>query len=133
MTEAELRSLVRDVLREVLASRGRAAPAGGPRTEAVRIASDVDLAAFVARLAKLMEDPAAAEAIRAGRHRFTLEPAPAARPAAGETTVLRGAVTEAKINRCAGAGVVVLAADAVLTPLARDRARALGLKIERRR
>jgi hypothetical protein len=46
---------------------------------------------------------------------------------------LQGVITEQKIDKAAGSGVLLLAPDAVLTPLARDKARRLGLKIERRR
>jgi len=135
MSEAELRAMVREVLREALA-KGRpakAAVAPAPRAEAVRIASDADLAAFVQRLVGMMDDPATGKALRAGTMKFTLAGAPvaAAAPAAG--TVLSGTVTEAKVSKLKGAGTLVLAPDAVMTPLARDRARALGLKIERRR
>lgn len=133
MSEAELRAMVREVLREALA-KGRPAtgtPAPAARAEAVRIASDSDLAAFVRRLVAMMGDPATAKALRAGTLRFTLAGAPAAAPAAG--TALTGTITEAKVNSLKGAGTIVLAPDAVITPLARDRARALGLKIERRR
>jgi hypothetical protein len=46
----------------------------------------------------------------------------------------RGAVTEAMINRAAQAGErLVLGRGAVLTPLARDRARASGVQIEKER
>jgi hypothetical protein len=46
----------------------------------------------------------------------------------------RGAVTEAMINRAAQAGErLVLGRGAVLTPLARDRARASGVPIEKER
>ncbi len=144
MSEAELRSMVREILREALAQRrpggGQATAAAGaaPAAEPVRIASDDDLAAFVRRLAALMDDPAAAAAVRAGRHRFTLAggpPAPA-RPAtvAGPAVaVLEGAVTEAKVSRLKNVAAVRLAPGAVLTPLARDRLRALGIAIEGRR
>ena len=138
MSEAELRTMVREVLREALARKAGAA-AAAPATaaaavsEPVRLASDADLAAFVQRLVALLDGPAGA-AVRSGRHRFTLAAAAAApAPAAAAPTVLEGTVTEQKIARLAGAGTLVLAAGAVMTPLARDRARALGLKIERRR
>ena len=46
----------------------------------------------------------------------------------------RGAVTERAVQAAAGAGVrLVLGPRAVLTPLARDRARALGVPIEKER
>ncbi len=116
----ELRGMVRDLLRETLAQR---APSSAG-VETVRIASDGDLASFVARLMQ----PATSEAVRSGKLRFTLagESAPA-------TGALSGVITEQKIDKLAGAGTLVLDANAVLTPLARDKARRLGLKIERRR
>jgi hypothetical protein len=143
MSEAELRAMVRDVLREALGKSGKLGSAA-PRAEAVRIASDADLAAFVRRLIGLLDDPAAGRALRAGTLSFTLAGAAVARPklssaAPGTTSsaapgaALEGTVTEARIAKLAGAGTVVLAPGAVITPLARDRARALGLKIERRR
>jgi hypothetical protein len=146
MSEAELRVMVRDVLREVLGKNGQAGrvvAAAPAATEAVRISNDVDLAAFVQRLVRLVDDPATASAVRAGRHRFTLAvaqpsvagPLPATpSPSAvspGQDEALEGTVTEARVKRSARAGKIVLAPGAVMTPLARDRARALGLKIER--
>jgi len=158
MSEADLRAMVREVLRDVLAGRRLPAPATPPQAparlpapapaslaavEPVAIASDGDLAAFVRRLVALLDDPASGAAVRAGRHRFVLAgggaaparaPAPAAAPAAPATpVVLSGAVTETKIAAHAGAGTIVLAPGAVVTPLARDKARALGLKLEARR
>ena len=165
MSEAELRAMVREVLREALAGRDGGGKAAAPQppargagnaarservTEPVRLASDADLAAFVRRLAALMTDPASAAAIKDGRHRFTLEAkpptvaAPSARPA-GESSVtalsavsaapasLTGTITEAKVARLAHGAMVTLAPGAVVTPLARDRARAMGITIQRRR
>lgn len=142
MSEAELRAMVREVLRETLGRRDQTKAVTEPKTEAVRIANDADLSAFVQRLVKLLDDPAEASGVRLGQRRFTLGAAATAHlvqekavagPSAGSSIVLDGTVTEAKINKCAGAGAVVVAGDAVITPLARDRARALGLKIERKR
>jgi len=148
MSEAELRVMVREVLHEALGRRGSSKTAPAPRPETVRIANDADLAAFVRRLIQLLDDPATSAGVRAGRHTFALgtaarapaRPAPKTSPAgisaglaAGSSVLLDGTVTEAKINKCVGAGVVMLAPHAVITPLARDRARALGLKIERKR
>jgi hypothetical protein len=130
----ELRSMVRDVLREVMAARGPQGPATSATTEQVRVASDSDLAAFVARIT----EPAVAERIRSGRLRFTLgnissaAPQPAATPQP-LAAPLTGVITEQKIAGLAAGGTLVLAPGAVLTPLARDRARRLGLRIERRR
>ena len=70
------------------------------------------------------------EAIRAGRLRFTL----GARRAGGgrRARVERGAVTERTVEEAAKAGArLVLGPGAVLTPLAREKARAKGIEIER--
>lgn len=119
-TAGELRGMVREVLREVLAKK---TPPDTGGTEAVRVGNDSELAVFIQRLM----EPATLEAVRAGRLRFTLQGAPAA------GNVLQGVITEQKIEKLAGSGTLLLASDAVLTPLARDKARRLGLTIERRR
>ncbi len=121
-TAGELRGMVRDVLREVMAGRAAAG------VESVRISSDGDLAAFVARIT----EPAMLEAVRAGKLRFTLQQT-VSTPAAPQGNALDGVITEQKIDKLAGQGTLLLAPGAVLTPLARDKARRLGLKIERRR
>jgi hypothetical protein len=96
------------------------------RTEAVRIDSDADLAAFVHSVLDRADD------IRAGRLRFTL--GRGATNPAGVMHVRHGAVTERKIKQAADAGArLVLGPGAVLTPLAREKARALGVDIERER
>jgi hypothetical protein len=131
MTQNDLRQIVRDVLREVVAQRGQ--PANAPTAiEPVRIASDADLMAFARRAIE------AQAAIASGALRFSLAGSAAASvppvvtaPAPG--SVLSGVVTEAMINRNAGAGRITLGPDAVVTPLARDRARQLNLKLERSR
>ena len=138
----ELRALVREVIRDVL-------PKGLPVTETVNLSTDEDLAAFVKRLLDL--DPDQREELRSGRKRFRLPeissvspapsvPAGAANGAerAGESApvrrIERGAVTEAVISAAARAGErLVLGRGAVLTPLARDRARASGVQIEKER
>jgi hypothetical protein len=140
----ELRALVREVIRDVL-------PNGLPVTETVNLSTDEDLAAFVKRLLDLDQDQR--EELRSGRKRFRLAagpipstpsapPVPAgsvdgAERAGGSTPVRRierGAVTEAVVNQAARAGQrLVLGRGAVLTPLARDRARASGVQIEKER
>jgi hypothetical protein len=125
-TANELRGMVRELLRDALA--GRATKAG---IVDVRISSDAELSAFVARLA----EPGVLDAVRSGKLRFKLaqEAMPAAASAPSSAAPLDGVITEQKLNRLNGGGTVVLSPTAVLTPLARDRARALGLKFERRR
>jgi hypothetical protein len=146
----ELRALVREVIRDVL-------PHGLAVTETVNLSTDEDLAAFVERLLDL--DPGQREELRSGRKRFRLAspqalsvPAGAGQAGAGQAgagqsngaeragpsapvrRIERGAVTEAVIAAAAGAGErLVLGRGAVLTPLARDRARASGVQIEKER
>lgn len=140
MSEQELRAMVREVLKEALAQHKPGASAPSPSAaEPVRIENDADLAAFVARLAALMGDPGKAAAVRSGRHRFTLaqggtpaSPATPA-PASAATTTLSGTVTEKAVTKLPKGATVRLAPGAVMTPLARDRARAMGIRIERRR
>ena len=109
-----------------------ATPAPLPQagTEFVTLNSDDDLDRFVRTLLARFENPQDREAIRAGRLRFTLR--------SGETSgvvrVERGAVTERKVEEAAKAGArLVLGPGAVLTPLAREKARAKGIHIERER
>ena len=134
----ELRALVREVIRDVL-------PQGLRVTETVNLSTDEDLAAFVKRLLDLPPDER--EELRSGRKRFRLAVTPAASVPAGAANgaersgeptpvrrIERGAVTEAVINQAARAGQrLVLGRAAVLTPLARDRARASGVQIEKER
>ncbi len=126
----ELRALVREVIRDVL-------PKGLPVTETVNLSTDEDLAAFVRRLLDL--DPDQREELRSGQKRFRLATVPSAPPDPGPGASLvrrieRGAVTEAMINQAARAGErLVLGRGAVLTPLARDRARTSGVPIEKER
>lgn len=147
LSTEELRATVRAVLREVLpeaVAQARTAPTNG--TEQVAIRSNADLDALVKRVAELCEDASQRSALRAGRRRFRLAgtdpagvpavsaagvPAPSA---AGVLRVESGAVTERKIQQAAKAGGrLVIGRKAVLTPLARDRARNLGVVVERER
>ena len=102
--------------------------------ETVSLRTDADLDAFVKRLLRLFENPQRRDALRAGRLRFRL--AAAAGPGSVQPAhrVDKGAVTEAMVGQAARAGArLVLGRRAVLTPLARDRARATGVEIERER
>ena len=102
--------------------------------ETVSLRTDADLDAFVKRLLRLFENPQRRDALRAGRLRFRL--AAAAGPGSVQPAhrVDKGAVTEAMVRQAAQAGArLVLGRRAVLTPLARDRARAAGVEIERER
>jgi hypothetical protein len=103
------------------------APAGG--VERVSLAGDDDLNRFVRDILTRADR----EAILAGRVRFTLAGAEGSRAeGTGPTRIDRGAVTERTVAAAAKAGGrLVLGPRAVLTPLAREKARALGIEIER--
>jgi hypothetical protein len=110
---------------------------GVAEVETVSVRTDRELAAFVTRLLHLVENPRRRDDLRTGRLRFRLAPGGAAGASASARPVHRidkGAVTEAAVRDAARAGArLVLGRRAVLTPLARDRARAAGVEIEKER
>ncbi len=110
---------------------------GVAEVETVSVRTDRELAAFVTRLLHLVENPRRRDDLRTGRLRFRLAPGSAAGAAGSARPVHRidkGAVTEATVRDAARAGArLVLGRRAVLTPLARDRARAAGVDIEKER
>lgn len=144
----QLRILVREVLAEVIGTHGppqqvRQPPprpvdarplAGnelGPWT--VRIETDDDLNAFARQVLRLADNPKLRRDLIAGRIRFAVAGPPAAASSAVHR-VEKGAVSERTVAAAAKAGAkLVLGTRAVLTPLAKDKARALGVPIERER
>ncbi len=135
-----IRGLVRDVISEEVgrlrqAGGANAAPAATSAAAATSIASDADLAAFARHVLELARDPAVRADIEAGRHEFRLATSRApdgAREAARSHRVDKGVVTEEAVARLPkGVTRLVLAAGVSITPLARDRARALGMSVER--
>lgn len=134
----------------------QAASEPGVTLQPVRLATDEDLREFVLQVVRLAGNPKRRRDLLAGRLRFTLAmagsgPAPAGVTSAGwsvngggslalagtgqaDHRIERGAVTERAVQAAASAGTrLVLGPRAVLTPLARDRARALGVPIEKER
>lgn len=109
----------------------------GGTVETVRLDSDDDLQVFVRSLVARLENPRDRLAIKAGRLRFQLQRSAA--PVGSQTAdiapavrVTKGAVTERHVREAHATGArLVLARAAVLTPLARDSARALDVQIER--
>jgi hypothetical protein len=149
MDKSLLRDLVRAVIAEALAAirRPKSAPASAAE-ERVTIASDADLVAFARRVLSLAGDPAKAKEIAAGRYPFRLErsaqvsaqaSAPAVppsqqrlQPAAQSHRIDSGVVTESVLNKLPrGLKRLLLAPGVTVTPLAKDRARTLGLTLER--
>jgi hypothetical protein len=141
-----LRDLVKSVIaEEVAAVRGsKTAPAPVAAEERITIASDADLAAFARRVLSLAGDPKKAKEIAAGRYPFRLhhraappsaaptqQPA-AASPVAQSHRIDSGVVTEATLNKLPrGLTRLLLGPGVTITPLAKDRARVLGLTFER--
>jgi len=140
VTADQLRLLVREVLADVV---GKVRPAdsasppgdsgGDSGTWTVRIDTDDDLHAFALRVLKLADNPKLRRDLIGGRIRFALA-GPAAGGPAATHRVDKGAVTERAVAAAARAGArLVLGPRAVLTPLAKDKARALGVPIEKER
>lgn len=102
------------------------------RTDAVRISSDGELDTFVRHLLRLFENPKTRADLRQGRLTFRL--VGAGRGAGAGRRFDRGAVTERQVAELADTGAtLVLGPKAVLTPLARERARALGITVQKER
>jgi hypothetical protein len=145
ITRDQLRALVREVVRDAVAGVVPAPPAPDvpaptrplatdekARTDTVRIATDTDLDAFVRQLLRLFENPKTRDDLRAGRLSFRL--AGNGSGTAATRRIDSGAVTERHIAEMAeSGGVLVLGRKAVLTPLAREKARAVGITIEKER
>lgn len=137
----ELRAAVRAVLRDVLPAAvldTARTPMHATAGDVVLLHTDADLDVFVRRVAALCADPARRAELQQGRHAFRLSAgAASASPATvtGGSAVVRvdrGAVTERTVIRAAADGArLVLGKGAVLTPLARDKARSLGVAVEK--
>ncbi len=147
-----LRTLVREVLRDLVPTaraQGPANAAEAPRVECVSISSDAELQALIRRLLDLSAEPGGREALRSGRHGFRLAngdgaprngaPCNGSSTAAaggpernGEERIDSGVLSETKVIGLARSGRrIVLGKRVVVTPLARDKARQLGVKLER--
>jgi hypothetical protein len=156
VSKDDLRALVREVVREAVA--GARPPAQPPtprapatqfgvtptgpltngersRTETVRLIGDQDLDAFVRKLLSLFENAKTRTDLRTGRLRFRLAGAASAQVAAPASHRFdKGVVTERHIAELAASGGgLLLGPRAVVTPLAREKARALGISIEKER
>lgn len=145
-----IRAMVRQVLRdalpeavrervtsEVAAKVAPAAGSEGAKVEEVSISGDGELQSFVRRLLSLAADPKQREALQSGRLKFRLKrsrkAAESEAPArGGGERVDKGLVTERKVVAAAKAGKkLVVGKGVVVTPLARDKARQLGVQIEK--
>ena len=117
----------------------QSAPTRQNPEEEVSLQSDQELAQFVRRIVHLLENPATREAVKSGRHGFRLKRssasspvASAGRPAGAVEKIAKGVVKENTVVDAAKAGArLVIGRGVVVTPLARDKARQLGVQIER--
>ena len=147
-----LRSVIREVLQDVVAnevttltgSRGAV-----DRSETVIVASQADLDRAIARVLADATNPSRRRAIEMGRTRFLLgaaTSAPSSQTAGaansgalnaqstGSERITRGAVTERHVIAAARSGsIIVIGERVVITPLAKERARATGVEIRRER
>jgi hypothetical protein len=141
-----IRELVKSVIAEEVAAirKPKATPAPAPAQERIAIANDADLIGFARRVLALAGDPAKAKEIAAGRYPFRLDRptqatvapapriAPVAAPVAQSHRIDSGVVTESTLNKLPrGLSRLLLGPSVTVTPLAKDRARALGLTFER--
>ncbi len=117
-----------------LAAPGLATPGPAEDSWVVRIGTDAELRDFALRVLRLADNPKLRRDLIAGRIRFRLAEQPAGAASQAVYRVDKGAVTERAVAAAAQAGArLVLGPRAVLTPLARDKARALGVPIEKER
>lgn len=146
-----IREVIREVLQDVVASQVREAVAGadpgaGSRApdgaEVVAIRSQADLDAAIRRVLADGGHPARRAALQSGKVRFVLGVQPASQSAAqsaaqatasaagGVHRVERGALTERQVRAAGQQGAVIhITRRVVVTPLAKERARAMGVQI----
>lgn len=131
--------MIRHLIRDVIAEEVRNVKAGklpSQPGDSVSIASDADLVAFARRVLELAEDPTTRAAIVAGRHPFRLaggaSAAAATSPAPQSHRIDKGVVTESIIAKLPkGTTRLILGVGVSITPLARDKAKARNISIER--
>jgi len=130
-----IRTLIRDVIAEEVTAMKTGKGAAMPAAAAIRVSSDADLVSFARDVLRLAEDPQVKAAIQAGRQPFQLAgagQAPAATAPSQSHRIDKGVVTEAVIVKL-GKGVthLLLSAGVSITPLARDKAKARNISVER--
>ena len=146
VTSDLLRSVIREVLNDVVGAEVAAATGTGRGVagSVVRISSQADLEAAVRRILADAQDPKKRADMEAGRVRFLLAsgatstrvnaPAPRATASTAGLRVDRGPLTERHVIAAARETTVIIIGErVVVTPLARERARATGVEIRRER
>lgn len=137
----QLRAMIRELIRESLPLLGaqKTVTRGTHEIRPVQLTSDTELNSFVRSIIGILDDPREAPRLRTGAITFrlaarehTVEPTAPERGTPNDKLVRldRGAVTEKVVNTAAAQGDrIVITGRAVLTPLARDAARRLGVDI----
>ena len=138
-----LRSLVRDALREALNGANGATEIAkalsveskpAQLVEVVSLNNDSDLKSLVNRVLDLAADPQTLTALRDGTIAFQLSQQSGTHSSndSNATRIEKGAVTESTIRKAAESGsTLILGRKVVVTSLARDKARDLGVAIIR--
>ena len=142
MTDPAITALIKEVLAEELQRIGRDRHSSAPenrREEVVKIATSDDLMAFAQRVLRIADDRNSRSDLEKGRLVFRL--ADQASPASGGSTapgtantisIESGVISERQVNGLPkGTERLFLGKQVRLTPLARDRLRQRGIKIER--
>lgn len=138
-----LRALVRDALREALSGANGVSEIAKALTvqtkpaqlvEVVSLNTDSDVKSLVNRVLDMAADPQSLAALREGTIVFQLSNQSSQHSANGSNTtrIEKGAVTESTIRKAAESGsTLILGRKVVVTSLARDKARDLGITIIR--
>ena len=134
-TSADIRSLIREVISEVLPQLG--VPI---QPHPVIITNDQQLNDFVERVTTMLDDPITGPMLRAGRLRFRLDETttPPATPShipdnsTNVITIEKGVLTERTVARAITEGAeLALGRTVVITPLARERLRKSAITVVR--
>jgi hypothetical protein len=139
-----LRAMIRQVLSDELPDAVRTKPAPdsstvlstdaapGRTVYEVSVRDDTELHAFALRVLSMADNPKQRADLVARRVRFVLTAGSQPGRTPPSRRIDKGAVTEAQVKDAARVGAtLLLGRRAVLTPLARDKARSLGVVIER--
>lgn len=138
-----LRALVRDALREALSGANGVSEIAKALTvqtkpaqlvEVVSLNTDSDVKSLVNRVLDMAADPQSLAALREGTIVFQLSNQSSQHSAnsSNATRIEKGAVTESTIRKAAESGsTLILGRKVVVTSLARDKARDLGVTIIR--
>ncbi len=138
-----LRSIVRDALRDALGGANGARDIAKALSidvkpaqvvEVVSLTNDADVKSLVNRVLDMAADPQTLSALRHGEIVFQLSHQSNSHNASDSTTtrIEKGAVTESTIRKAAESGsTVIVGRKVVVTSLARDKARDLGVTIIR--